>query len=324
MTAMRDSRFGAVDLGGTKILTAVAREDGLWLGEDLRPSEVEVGPDGVIERIVASLQAACAQAGMELTDIAALGVAAPGPIDFEQGVIIEAPNMPGWVNVPLARRLSELLGRPAVLENDANAAALGEYVYGAGRGVRHMVYLTVSTGVGGGLVLDGRLYRGATGSAGELGHILVDEDGPVCGCGARGCLEAFASGTAIGARGRDAAEKGASPTIARLAGGEDVTAEHVAAAATEGDPVAQSIIATAAHYLGLGLADFVNVFNPDLIVIGGGAANIGPMLLDPAVDLMRARAFAGPAEHVRVVTAALGGRSVVAGALALARGCLEP
>jgi glucokinase len=323
MTAKSGLLFGAVDLGGTKILTAVARADGLWLGEDLRPTEVERGPGGVIERIVASLQAARAQAGHDGATLAALGVAAPGPIDFEQGLIVQAPNMPGWSNVPLARRLRDIFGCPAVLENDANAAALGEYVYGAGRGVRHMVYLTVSTGVGGGLVLDGRLYRGATGSAGELGHVLVDEDGPVCGCGARGCLETFASGTAIGARGQEAVESGASPTITRLAGGEDVTAEHVAAAAAEGDPMAQAIIASAAHHLGLGLADFVNIFNPDLIVIGGGTANIGPMLLDPAVGLMRARAFKGPVEHVRVVPAALGGRSVVAGALALARACVE-
>ena len=309
--------YGAVDLGGTKILTAVAGEDGRWRGEDVRPTEVESGPDGVIERIVTSLRAACDQAGA--AGIAALGVAAPGPIDVERGVIIEAPNMPGWDHLPLAQRLSEALGCPAVLENDANPAALGEFVYGAGRGARHMVYLTVSTGVGGGLVLDGRLYRGATGSAGELGHIVIDEHGPLCGCGRRGCLEAFASGTAIGARGQEASDRGESPSITRLARGGEVTAEHVAAAAAEEDPAAQRIIRGAAHALGLGLSDFVNVFNPDLIVIGGGTAKIGPMLLDPAVELMRARAFQGPAAHVRVVPASLGDRSVAAGALALAR-----
>ena len=319
MTAHSGPLFAAVDLGGTKILTAVAAADGVWLGEDLRPTEVELGPNGVVDRIIASLRAARAEAGAASTRIAALGVAAPGPIDFDQGLIIEAPNLPGWFSVPLARRLGEAIGCPAVLENDANAAALGEFVYGAGRGARHMLYLTVSTGIGGGLVLDGRLYRGATGSAGELGHILVDEAGPLCGCGARGCLEALASGTAIGARGREAAARGASPAIVRHAAGDEVTAEHVAAAAAESDPVAREIIAGAAHSLGLGLADFVNVFNPDLIVIGGGTANIGSMLLDPAIDVMRARAFRGPAEHVRIAPAALGGRSVAAGALALAR-----
>ena len=320
MSATQSGRlFGAVDLGGTKIYTAIADEDGSWLGEDTRPTEVERGPDGVIERIVASLRAAGAQAGGLQHGIAALGVAAPGPMDRERGVILEAPNLPGWKDVPLAKRLGDAFGCPAVLENDANAAALGEFVAGAGRGVRHMVYLTVSTGIGGGLILDGRLYRGATGAAGELGHIVIDEDGPLCGCGARGCLEALASGTAIAARGAEAVASGASPAITRLADEGEVTAEHVAAAAAAGDAVAGEIIRRAGHYLGLGLTSYVNIFNPDLIVIGGGAAKIGPPLLDPAVETMRARAFKGPAAHVRVVPAALGGRSVAAGALAVAR-----
>ena len=319
MISAADSRiFGAVDLGGTKILTAVADEHGAWLGEDRRPTEVERGPEGVIDRIVESLRASLAAANAGERTLQALGVAAPGPIDVEKGLIGEAPNLPGWHNLPLAVRLAERLGCPAVLENDANAAALGEFVFGSGRGVRHMIYLTVSTGIGGGLILDRQLYRGATGSAGELGHIVLDEDGPLCGCGVRGCLEAIASGTAIAARATEAIARGEAPGIARLAEGGEVTAEHVAAAAEAGDATAAAIIAAAAHYLGLGLSDFVNVFNPDLIVIGGGVAQIGAPLLEPAVATMRARAFRGPAAHVRIVPAALGGRSVAAGALALA------
>lgn len=308
-----------MDLGGTKILTAVAALDGRWLAEDRRETEVERGPEGVIARILDSLDAALREAEADRTNLAALGVAAPGPIDFARGVILDAPNLPGWHELALAARLGDTLGCPAVLENDANAAALGEHVFGAGRGARHLIYLTVSTGVGGGLVLDGRLYRGATGSASELGHILIDEGGPLCGCGARGCLEALASGTAIAARGTEAVRLGHGDAIAHLAGGGEVSAAHVAAAAAAGDTVAAAIIAHAAHALGLGLADFVNVFNPDVIVIGGGVAKIGSPLLDPALATMRARAFKGPATHVRVLASELGDNAVAAGALVLAR-----
>lgn len=311
--------LGAVDLGGTKIYTAVADQHGAWLGEDYRSTDVEDGAARVIARIVESLRASIIRAGIGEGGLSAIGVAAPGPIDVERGLILEAPNLAGWRDVPLAARLSATFGCPAVLENDANAAGLGEYVFGAGRGSRNMIYLTVSTGIGGGLILDGRLYRGAAGAAGELGHIVLDENGPLCGCGRRGCLEAFASGTAIAARAAEAIAAGHAPEIARRAKGDEVSAEHVAAAAAAGDPVAIDIIRRAGHALGLGLSDFVNIFNPDVIVIGGGTAKIGPLLLDPALATMRARAFKGPAAHVRVVPAALGDKAVLSGALALAR-----
>lgn len=307
--------YGAVDLGGTKILTAVAGADGIWLGEDTRPTEVDRGVDGVVARIADSVRASLRQAGGSRLE--GLGVAAPGPIDVERGLILSAPNLPGWRDVPLAERLATAFGCPAVLENDANAAVLGEFCFGAGRGVRHIVYLTLSTGIGGGLILDGRLYRGASGSAGELGHIVLDESGPLCGCGAYGCLEALASGVAIAARGAEAVAAGLGEAIAREAAGEAVSAEHVAAAAAGGDPTAAAIISAAARYVGLALSDFVNIFNPDLIVLGGGLIAIGAPLIEPAVAVMRHRAFAGPAAHVRVVTAALGGRAGAAGALAL-------
>ena len=310
--------LAAVDLSGTKILTAVADTRGEWLGQDYRSTEADQGPEVVLGRIVDSLRASLAAAGASQRDLAAIGVAAPGPVDTAAGTIIEAPNLANWRDVPVGTMLAAALGCPAVLENDANAAALGEHTFGAGAGVRHMIYLTISTGIGGGLILDGRLYRGATGSAGELGHIVIDENGPVCGCGARGCLEAMASGTAIGALGAAAVRHGDAPLTARFAGGGEVTAEHVAAAAAAGEQVAAEIIRSAGHYLGLGLSDFVNILNPDLIVIGGGAAKIGAPLLDPALATMQARAFRRPAQHVRVVPAALGDRAVAAGALALA------
>ena len=317
--APQASLFAAVDLGGTKILTAVADEQGAWRGEDRRPTEAARGPEAVLRRIVASLRAALTQAGAAEGDLRALGVGAPGPIDIARGVLVHLPNLPGWRDVPLAAMLSAELGCPAILENDANAAALGEYAVGAGTGTRHMVYLTVSTGIGGGLVLDGRLYHGAQGTAGELGHMVLDEHGPPCGCGARGCLEALAAGPAIGRMGAEAIARGQASILAELTAAGHVTAEHVAAAAAAGDQAAAAVIARAGHYLGIGLSNIVNIFNPDAIVIGGGVAKIGPPLLDPALATMRARAFRLPAAHVRVVPAALGDRAVVAGALALAR-----
>ncbi|MGD9891781.1 MAG: ROK family protein [Dehalococcoidia bacterium] len=319
MSDSPEARLGAVDLGGTKIYSVVSDRECAPLADDYRPTEVERGADAVIGRIAESINAAATAVTTGDRRLAAIGVAAPGPIDVERGLILHAPNLPGWRNVPLGGRLSAIFGCPAVLENDANAAGLGEFLFGAGRGARHMIYLTVSTGIGAGLILDGQLYRGASGAAGELGHVVVDETGPLCGCGRRGCLEVFASGTAIAARAAEAIVAGRPTSIARYAGRNGVAAEHVAQAAADGDPVARAIIGRAAHALGLGLADIVNIFNPDLIVIGGGTAQIGPPLLDPAMETMRANAFAGPVAHVRVVPAALGGRAAAMGALALAR-----
>ncbi|MCJ7510175.1 MAG: ROK family protein, partial [Dehalococcoidia bacterium] len=185
--------LGAVDLGGSKILSIIAHGDGRRLGEDRRPTDAEAGPDAVLERIVGSLEGALAKAGLGQGDLAAVGICCPGPCDIDAGVLSSAPNLPGWRDVPICRYLEERLGVPARLENDANAAALGEHVYGAGRGCRHLIYMPLSTGIGGGLIIDGRLYRGATGVAGELGHMTIEPDGPLCGCGNRGCLEALAS-----------------------------------------------------------------------------------------------------------------------------------
>jgi glucokinase len=318
MTAADSVLVGAVDLGGTKILSLAVDPSGAVRGEDLRATDAEDGPDAVLGRIAESLLAAVTQAG-PAARLRAAGIATPGPIDFERGVVVQAPNLPGWRDVPVAERLGAMLSLPVVIENDANAAAWGEFVYGAGRGARHMIYLTVSTGIGGGIVLDGHMYRGASGAAGEMGHIQIVDDGPLCGCGAHGCLEQLASGTAIARRGRDAVAAGRAPLLAAtVAGSDDVSAEQVHEAALQGDAGARAVIEEAARYLGRGLTAFVNIFNPDLIVIGGGASKIGPMLLDPALAEMRRTAMRLPLEHVQIVAAALGGRAGALGAAALA------
>ena len=310
----------AIDLGGTKIRAAVVDDDGRILGEDRRPTLADEGPAAVLDRMAESARRAIAVSGLAEGDLVAIGVSAPGPCDFDRGVLLQPPNLPGWEAVPLATLIQERLGLPAFLENDANAAALGELRLGAGQGARHLIYLTVSTGIGGGLILDGRIYRGADGTAGELGHVTVDEQGPLHTCGMRGCLEVMASGTAIGRMGQEAADAGRSEPLARASERGEVTAVDVHAAADAGDPASSEILATAAHYLGVGLAGFINIFNPHAIVIGGGVAlGMGAQLLDPAIALARSRAFKLPAQSVRFCSARLEGRAEALGVAILAR-----
>jgi len=312
--------LGTVDLGGSKILSVIAQGDGRRLGEDRRTTSAEEGPEVVLERIGVSLETALAKAGVQRGDLAAVGICSPGPCDIDAGVISSAPNLPDWRDVPICRYLEERLGVRACLENDANAAAVGEHVYGAGRGCRHLIYITVSTGIGGGLIIDGRLYRGATGVAGELGHMTIEPDGPVCGCGNRGCLEAFASGTAIAARGEELVAQGGSPLLARLAQEQgELTAAIVGQAAEAGDSASRDIIQRAGYYLGVGLASYVNIFNPEVIIIGGGLAKMGELLLGPARAEMEARAMPEALKAVQLKPAELGDYVGVMGMVALLR-----
>jgi glucokinase len=312
--------LGAVDLGGSKILSVVADDEGRILGEDRRPTDAEEGPEAGLERIGASIEAALANAGLRREDLRAAGVCSPGPIDSARGVIPEAPNLPGWHDVPVCQYLAGRLGVPTILENDATAAAYGEFVYGAGRGFRHIVYITVSTGIGGGLVLDGRLYRGASGAAGEIGHITIDVDGPLCGCGKPGHVEALASGRAIAREAQAVLARGGSPWLAQMAEEEgEVTAATVQRAAEAGDPEACRIIQRAGYYLGIGLAAYVDVFNPEVIIIGGGLRHMGDLYLGPAREEMARRAMVEPLKAVRLVMAELGDYSGVMGIVALLR-----
>ena len=315
-----DAPVVGIDLGGTKIRSVVTRGDGSIFGEDVRPTDADDGLKAVVDRLVESARAAVAASGIPLAAILAVGVTAPGTIDFDQGVLHQPPNLPGWDAVPLGRLLSERLDRPVFVENDANAAAYGEWRYGAGVGMRHLIYLTVSTGIGAGLILNGQMYRGADGAAGELGHMTIDLNGPPHNCGMIGCVEVLASGTAIARMALDAVKAERSPLLARLADESGaLTAAEVDRAADADDPVAQEILAKSAHALGVGMANYINIFNPEAIVIGGGVTRIGRRLLEPAFELARSRAFRLPSERVRLLPAALEGRSEVLGVSALAR-----
>ena len=315
-----DRPIVGIDLGGTKIRSVVTRAAGTILGEDVRPTEADHGARVVVDRLAASARAAVAASGIALDEVIAVGVTAPGTVDFDAGVLHQPPNLPGWDAVPLGKLLGERLGRAVFVENDANAAAYGEWRYGAGVGLRHMIYITVSTGIGAGLILNGQLYRGADGAAGELGHATIDVHGPPHNCGMIGCLEVMASGTAIARMAHEAVTANRSPRLAELQREHDeLTAVEVDLAADEGDPAAVEILARASEYLGVGLANYINIFNPEAIVVGGGVTRIGRQLLEPAFRLAKARAFRLPSERVQLLTAALEGRAEVLGVSALAR-----
>lgn len=308
-----------VDLGGTKILTALAGMEGHVMAEVKLPTEAGGGQPHVLGQIVRSVEQVLAVAKVTPEQVRGLALGAPGPLDTKLGIIHFAPNL-DWHDVPIRQVLEQRLSIPVLLDNDANLAALGEHVYGAGRGEANMVYITVSTGIGGGLILDGRLYRGFADGAGEIGHMTVLPDGPLCGCGNRGCLEALASGTAIARDARDLAACGRGEQILAAAGGEltNITAITVATAAAAGDTVAASIIAQAVRYLGIGIANIINLLNPSLVVLGGGVMGIGELVWQNLRLEFQARAPEAVKTSARLAAAELGGRAGVMGAVALA------
>lgn len=315
---MSDELIAAgIDLGGTKIHSVIAAQDGRVLGEDRRLTEAREGVDAVIGRMAASVRQALAQAGLGVERLAGVGISSPGPVDTERGVVTDAPNLLGWHEVPVVRLVSEALGVPALLENDAAAAAYGECRFGAGRGRKHVLYVTVSTGIGGGVIVDGRLYRGASGAAGEVGHLVLDDEGPACNCGSRGCLEAIASGTAIARDAAEAIAAGRSSLMAGLAKSSPLDAELVGEAAERGDEAAQAIIDRAGYYLGLGLTGLLNCFNPEVLIIGGGLTGLGDRYLGRAIRTARERAFPQMVADVTIATAELGERSGALGVAAL-------
>jgi len=301
----------AVDLGGSWIRAGVVSGEGT-VREVVRAPTPPAGPEAVADAIAALVR----QLGP--LPPGRVGVAVPGPLSPREGVVYEPPNLQGWRDVPLQRMLEERLGRAVVLENDANAAALGEWWKGAGAGSRHLVYVTVSTGVGGGLVLDGRLYRGASETAGEIGHVLVDPDGPVCSCGRPGHLEGVASGPAIARWVSERLREG-QPSV--LAGRESLSAREVAEAAERGDRLAQEAFQRAGRYLGLAVAGVLNLLNPEVVVIGGGVARAGRWLFAPLMEAARQASFQRPWRAVRILPAAL---ADYAGLVGVARLAMEP
>lgn len=307
-----------VDLGGTKVAAALACPDGTIVGKALLPTDAAEGGEHVIERVFTSIEMVIDDANLRVGDIAGVGIGSPGPVDIERGMVIQAPNL-SWRDVPIVSLVEERLGIPCLLDNDANLGALAEYRFGAGRGFESVVYVTVSTGIGAGLILDGRLYRGVQGRAGELGHMVMIEDGPLCGCGSRGCLEAVASGTAIARQARERAAKVGDGILLELAGGDygRITASVVAEADRLGDPIARWAIDSAIRYLGLGLSTLVNVLNPHVIVVGGGVSLLGDRLFVPLREAIRSHTMGDLGDSLHIAPAELGNDSCLLGAVSL-------
>ncbi|QPP05547.1 ROK family protein [Streptomyces bathyalis] len=309
----------ALDIGGTKLAAGVVRCDGTVLSYANCPTGVADGPAAGLERLFAL--------GREVLDelpgpqrLLGTGIGCGGPLDSGRGRLVAPPHLPGWTDIPVTELAADAYGMPAVLDNDGTAGAAGEWRFGAGRGTRHLLYLTVSTGIGGGMIVDGRTYRGAAGNGGEPGHVTVRAGGRRCaGCGRAGCLEAYASGTSIAERARQAVESAArtgEPTL--LAGREPLTAADVAAAVRKEDPVASRIWEETTEALAGGLVSLVNLFEPALVVLGGGVMRSSDLLL-PRLRESVARLAMGPAaESARIVVAAGGEQAGVLGAAAIA------
>lgn len=304
-----------VDLGGTQIRAARCTPEGQMEERVAIPTLAAQGPEVVLDRIRQAIRMVWPKEG----PVTALALSAPGPVDAHRGVVRFTPNIPGWKDVPLRDLMADAFGVPTFVANDANLAALGEFRFGAGQGVRDLIYLTVSTGIGGGIIVDGRLYEGGQGLGGEVGHMVVEPNGPLCGCGGYGCLEAVASGTAIAREARAALERGASSLLTGMVSSpEAVTARDVAEAAARGDDLSRRILAHAGTYIGLALVSLMYLFNPALFIIGGSVANAGDLLFDPIQQTMKERSQRVYWENTPVVLAALGDDVVLLGALALA------
>jgi glucokinase len=306
-----------VDLGGTKIATGAADATGRILVRDLRPTEAEKGTDVSIANIKASIRQVLNELGGD-SHVRGIGIGSPGPLSAEKGIVYSSPNL-GWNHVPIRQILEDEFGIRVKLENDANVAGLAEWRFGSGEQCRNMIYVTVSTGIGGGIIVDGQLLVGSLGFAGEIGHMTVVENGPLCGCGRRGCLETLASGTAIGRKAREIARLDVPTSMSDLVDGEidRIDSVVVSKADAAGDPYAREILDEAIRYLSIGLGNLVTVFNPDRIVIGGGVSNIGDRLFEPLRRMILSRAIRESAAHVEILRAKLGADVGVLGAICL-------
>jgi len=304
----------AGDLGGTHLRAALIEPGGRVSAREERPTPPDATPTEILDAIHELLARVASRAG---EPPAGACIALPGLINADAGTVILAPNVPGFRNLAIAGPLSERLGMPVWLENDASAAALGEHRYGAGRDTRHLLHATLGTGIGGGIVIDRKLYRGAKGLAGEIGHMVIDPSGPRCNCGSRGCLEAMVSGVAFAARATRLIRSGKSPALAAVVGDAGPAATDLFAAARAGDSVCEAEIRNGGHFLGLALGSLVNVLNPDIVTLSGGLLHMGEMLLGPMREAMFSIAY-GPASGATVRETTLGDDCGLLGAAAVA------
>ena len=322
---VREQFIVGIDLGGTNIAAGVMPTDGTReIAMRMVQTRAEEGAEAVVDRIGALIEDVIAQTqaetGAERGDFLGVGIGSPGPLDRAHGVVIVTPNL-GWRDFPLRDEVSKRVNLPATLDNDANCATIGEWWCGAAKGGRNVVGLTIGTGIGGGLILDGKLYHGASDAAGELGHTTIDSTGRRCKCGNYGCLEAYTSGPAIAERAREVLEGDDDSLLTGMVDGDlsKITAQTVFEASKRGDRVALDVVRNTAHFLGVGISNLINIFNPDTFVIAGGVTQAGDLLFDPLRAEVRRRAFKPAVEACRIVPGALPLSAGVVGAVATFR-----
>lgn len=309
---MKKKYVVGVDLGGTKIYTALVDLEGNIIKEKAVETLAFEGENAVMGRIIDTINYVID--GSEKNLIKSIGIGSPGPLDVKNGVIIENSNLP-FKNFEIVKTIRETYDLPTYLDNDANVATLGEFMFGAGKGTENMVFITASTGIGGGAVINGKLFRGTTGNALEIGHTIVANEGPRCGCGNIGCAEALGSGTAIGKRAKEAVATNVETSLKNY---ENVTSKEVFKEAANGDRVAKNILETSLNYLGIAVANTITNFDPEKVVIGGGVINGGSIVLDTIRRVVGERALKTFVDSCTVEKAVLGGKAGGLGAAALA------
>lgn len=318
----RERYIIGVDLGGTNIAAGAMPTDGTReIAMRMTSTLAENGAFGVVDRIVQMVEEVIAQTisetGAVREDFLGVGIGSPGPLDRERGIVIVTPNL-GWRDFPLRDEIAKRVNLKATLDNDANCATLGEWWAGAAKGGRNVVGLTIGTGIGGGLILDGKLYHGASDAAGEIGHTTIESNGRRCKCGNYGCLEAYTSGPAIAERAREAIAADEGSILLELADGDltSITAQTVYEASKRGDEIARDVVRDTAHFLGVGISNLINIFNPDTVVIAGGVTQAGEALFDPLRAEVKRRAFKPAVDACKIVPGALPLSAGVVGAVA--------
>lgn len=311
-----------IDVGGTNVKIALVDGEGKIIYSNSVPTYAQMGYEYTVNNIKQAIRDLMKETNTDAKEIEGIGFDFPGQVDYKTGVVKLAPNIPGWINVPIAQMIEEEFNIPTRIDNDVRCAALGELKFGAGKGCENFVCITVGTGIGSGLVINGQLVRGAANAAGEIGHIKLQMNGgPICGCGDTGCLEAFASGPSIVAMAQEYLKGGKSTKFREMAGADgEITPYIVAKAAEAGDPVAKRIFEIVGTYIGMGLVSVINLLNPEKVIIGGGVAAAGDLLLDPIRKTIKERAMVVAGNSVEIVLAELGNSAGVIGASMLVEG----
>jgi glucokinase-like ROK family protein len=304
-----------IDMGATHVTMLLANYAAHVVKDIEWTIDIDDGPQKIISQIDEHLHQMLMEMNLRMEEIKAICLGVPGPVVLRGGMVSEPPIMPGWDKFPIESYIQSLWDVPVTLGNDAELGAIGEWAYGAGRGEENLAYVKVGRGIGAGMLLDGQIYHGADGSAGEIGHITIDENGPLCSCGNRGCLEAMAGGNAVAKRAVELVKKGQRTELSTIRPVDSIQSKDVIAAACNGDLVAQQILSETGAHLGTAIAGLVNLFNPSMIIVGGGVSQIGDLLLEPIRQTVQKRSLRMASKRLRISTALLGRRSSAMGAV---------